>query len=51
VSVEAATTTEADALSTAFTLMPEEATAPVVRKLGLVAHFVRTDGSRFEQRA
>ncbi len=51
VSVEAATTTEADALSTAFTLMPEEATAPIVRKLGLVAHFVRTDGSRFVQRA
>ena len=51
VSVEAATTTEADALSTAFTLMPEEATAPIVRKLGLVAHFVRLDGSRFVQRA
>jgi thiamine biosynthesis lipoprotein len=51
VSVEAATTTEADALSTAFALMPEEATAPIVRKLGLVAHFVRPDGSRFVQRA
>lgn len=51
VSVEAATTTEADALSTAFTLMPEDATAPIVRKLGLVAHFVRPDGSRFVQRA
>ena len=51
VSVEAATTTEADALSTAFTLMPEEATAPIVRALGLAAHFVRPDGSRFTQRA
>jgi thiamine biosynthesis lipoprotein len=50
VSVEAATATEADALSTAFTLMPEEATAPVVRALGLVAHFVRADGSRLVQR-
>ncbi|MGO9755752.1 MAG: FAD:protein FMN transferase [Roseiarcus sp.] len=51
VSVEAATTTEADALSTAFSVMPEEATAPIVRKLGLVAHFVRRDGSRFVQKA
>ncbi len=51
VSVEAATAAEADALSTAFSLMPEEATAPIVRKLGLVAHFVRPDGSRFVQRA
>jgi thiamine biosynthesis lipoprotein len=51
VSVEAATTTEADALSTAFALMPEDATAPIVRKLGLVAHFVRPDGSRFVQKA
>jgi thiamine biosynthesis lipoprotein len=51
VSVEAETATEADALSTAFSLMPEEATAPIVRKRGLVAHFVRPDGSRFVQRA
>ncbi len=51
VSVEAATATEADALSTAFSLMPEEATAPIVRKLGLVAHFIRPDGSRLTQRA
>jgi thiamine biosynthesis lipoprotein len=51
VSVEAATAAEADALSTAFSLMPEEATAPIVRKLGLVAHFIRRDGSRFVQRA
>ena len=51
VSVEAATAAQADALSTAFSLMPEEATAPLVRTLGLVAHFVRLDGSRFTQRA
>jgi len=51
VSVEAATATEADALSTAFSVMPEQATAPIVRQLGLVAHFVRPDGSRLVQRA
>jgi FAD:protein FMN transferase len=51
VSVEAATTTAADALSTAFSVMPEEATAPIVSKLGLVAHFVRPDGSLLTQRA
>ncbi|VFU10962.1 Nitrous oxide reductase accessory protein [Methylocella tundrae] len=51
VSIEADTATEADALSTAFTVMPPEATAPVVRALGLVAHFVRPDGSRLVQRA
>lgn len=51
VSVEATTATEADALSTAFTLMPEEATASIVRERGLVAHFVRQDGSRLMQRA
>lgn len=51
VSVESNTAMEADALSTAFTLMPEEATAPVVCTLGLVAHFVRPDGSRLVQRA
>ena len=50
VSVELATATEADALSTAFSLMPEEATARIVRSLGLVAHFVRPDGSRLVQR-
>ncbi len=49
VSVEADSATEADALSTAFTLMPEEATAPVVRALRLVAHFVRADGSLLVQ--
>lgn len=51
VSVEAATATEADALSTAFSVMPEDATAEVVRKRGLVAHFMRPDESRFTQRA
>jgi FAD:protein FMN transferase len=51
VSVETGTATQADALSTAFTLMAEEATAPIVRALGLVAHFVRPDGSRLVQRA
>lgn len=51
VSVEAATATEADALSTAFTVIPAEATAPVVDALGLVAHFVRSDGVRLVQRA
>ncbi len=51
VSVEAATATEADALSTAFTLMPEAATAPIVHERGLTAHFVRPDGSRLVQRS
>jgi thiamine biosynthesis lipoprotein len=51
VSVEAATATESNALSNAFALMPEDATAPLVRALGLVAHFVRPDGSRMVQRA
>jgi FAD:protein FMN transferase len=50
VSVEAATATEADALSTAFSVMPEDAAADVVRERGLVAHFMRQDGSRFIQR-
>lgn len=51
VSVETDTATAADALSTAFTLMPEDATAPLVRDLGLVAHFVPPDGSRLVQHA
>ena len=51
VSVEAATATESNALSNAFALMPEEATAPSVRARGLVAHFVRPDGTRMVQRA
>jgi len=51
VSVETATATESNALSNAFAVMPAEATAPLVRALGLVAHFVRPDGSRIVQRA
>lgn len=51
VSVEAATATESNALSNAFAVMPAEATAPVVRALGLVAHFVSPDGARIVQRA
>ncbi|MGO4870484.1 MAG: FAD:protein FMN transferase [Roseiarcus sp.] len=51
VSVDAATATESNALSNAFAVMPAEATAPVVRALGLVAHFVRPDGVRMVQRA
>jgi thiamine biosynthesis lipoprotein len=50
VSVEAVTATESNALSNAFAVMPAEATAPVVRALGLVAHFVRPDGIRMVQR-
>ena len=50
VSVEAATATESNALSNAFALMPEEATAPMVRARRLVAHFVRPDGARLVQR-
>jgi len=51
VSVEAETATESNALSNAFAVMPEDATARVVRAHGLVAHFVRPDGSRMTQRA
>ncbi len=51
VSVEAETATESNALSNAFAVMPEDATAPVVRARGLVAHFVRPDGARMTQRA
>jgi thiamine biosynthesis lipoprotein len=51
VSVEATTATESNALSNAFALMPEDATAPLVRALGLVARFVRPDGTRMVQRA
>ena len=51
VSVESETATEGNALSNAFALMPAEKTEPIVRSLGLVAHFVRPDGSRFTQRA
>ena len=51
VSVETATATESNALSNAFAVMPAEATEPLVRALGLVAHFVGPDGARTVQRA
>lgn len=46
VSVVADTACTADALSTAFSLMPLEAVAPIVRQLGLQAYFALPDGSR-----
>lgn len=46
VSVEAATATELNALSNAFAVLPADAAAALVRGRGLVAHFVRPDGSR-----
>ncbi|MCD0503670.1 FAD:protein FMN transferase [Bordetella petrii] len=49
VSVLAPTATMADALSTAFSIMAPEQTAPVVRKLGLRAWFVLEDGRVREQ--
>ena len=49
VSVVAATATEADALSTAFCLMPLECTAPIVRKLGLRGYFLERDRRRYVQ--
>jgi thiamine biosynthesis lipoprotein len=51
VSVESATATEANALSNAFSVMPDEATAAVVSSLGVTAHFVRPNGTRVVQRA
>ena len=50
VSVESETATDGNALSNAFALMAPETTEPIVRALGLVAHFVQPDGSRFVQR-
>lgn len=49
VSVESETATDGNALSNAFALLPAEKTAPIVCSLGLKAHFVRPDGSRFVQ--
>jgi thiamine biosynthesis lipoprotein len=49
VSVIARDATTADALSTAFTLMPPDATQRVVDALDLRAHFARPDGSRLVQ--
>jgi thiamine biosynthesis lipoprotein len=51
VSVESETATDGNALSNAFALLPAEKTAPIVRSLGLKAHFVCPDGSRFVQSA
>jgi thiamine biosynthesis lipoprotein len=51
VSVEAETATESNALSNAFAVMEQGAAEPLTRANGLVAHFVRPDGSRFVQRA
>ena len=51
VSVEIANATEANALSNAFALMPEKATAAIVSSLRVTAHFVRPDGTRMVQRA
>lgn len=51
VSVLAATATMADALSTAFSNMSQEQTAPLVRHLGLSAWFVQADGSVRRQSA
>ncbi len=50
VSVEAATATEANALSNAFAVMPAEAVAPIVRARSVVAHFVAPDGARLSLR-
>lgn len=46
VSVVADTACTADALSTAFSLMPLEAVVPIVQQLGLQAYFALPDGSR-----
>jgi thiamine biosynthesis lipoprotein len=49
VSVVAPTATVADALSTAFSLMPLDATRRVAETLGIRAHFALADGSRLTQ--
>lgn len=46
VSVVATDATTADALSTAFTLMPPDQTQPLVARLGLQAYFASRDGGR-----
>ncbi len=51
VSVIAPLATTADALSTAFSLMPLDRTQQLVRQLGLRAHFTLPDGSRVLQSA
>lgn len=51
VSVIAPKSTMADALSTAFSVMPLEETGALVRRLRLEAHFVLPDGSQVVQKA
>ncbi len=46
VSVVAPQATDADALSTAFSVMPLEQTQQIVRRLGITAYFTLPDGSR-----
>jgi len=49
VSVMTPRATDADALSTAFSLMPLERTQQLVSKLGITAYFTLPDGSRLRQ--
>ena len=49
VSVVAPLATTADALSTAFSLMPLDRTGPIIRRLGINAYFVSPEGSRVAQ--
>lgn len=49
VSVVAPRATDADALSTAFSLMPLEGTQRIVRQLGIAAYFTLPDGSCLRQ--
>jgi FAD:protein FMN transferase len=49
VSVVAPRATDADALSTAFSLMPLERTQQIVGQLGLTAYFTLPDGARLRQ--
>lgn len=51
VSVLAPSATTADALSTAFSLMPLDETQAIVRRLGIEARFVLPDGTRIVQTA
>jgi len=49
VSVVAPRATDADALSTAFSVVPLERTQQIVRQLGITAYFTLPDGSRLQQ--
>lgn len=51
VSVIADTATTADALSTAFSLLPLDSTAPIVQRFAAAARFVRRDGTELWQRS